>query len=253
MVEGDAFLAGGTWLFSEPQPQLRRLIDLAALGWKSLQQLPGGGLEIAATCRLIELEHFAAPADWTVAPLFRACVHALWGSFKIHRTATVGGNLCLALPASPMAALLTALDGTCLIWTPQGGERRIAARDFVTGSGRNALLPGELLRAILLPAGALRSASALRQASLTRFGRSAALLIGTRALGHGDFRLTVTASLRAPLRLDFESLPTPSTLSTGLLDRLTDSALHEDVHGGAGWKRAMTLRLAEEIRRELDA
>ena len=26
--EGDAWLAGGTWLFSEPQPHLRRLIDL---------------------------------------------------------------------------------------------------------------------------------------------------------------------------------------------------------------------------------
>lgn len=31
--DGDAWLAGGTWLFSEPQPQLRRLIDLAAAGW----------------------------------------------------------------------------------------------------------------------------------------------------------------------------------------------------------------------------
>jgi len=27
--EGDAWLAGGTWLFSEPQPQLRRLIRSA--------------------------------------------------------------------------------------------------------------------------------------------------------------------------------------------------------------------------------
>ena len=28
---GDAWLAGGTWLFSEPQAHLRRLIDLAEL------------------------------------------------------------------------------------------------------------------------------------------------------------------------------------------------------------------------------
>ena len=34
--EGDAWLAGGTWLFSEPQPHLRRLIDLEGFGWKSL-------------------------------------------------------------------------------------------------------------------------------------------------------------------------------------------------------------------------
>ena len=34
--DGDAFLAGGTWLFSEPQPHLRRLIDLHNLGWEPL-------------------------------------------------------------------------------------------------------------------------------------------------------------------------------------------------------------------------
>ena len=33
---GDAWLAGGTWLFSEPQVHLRRLVDLANLGWPAL-------------------------------------------------------------------------------------------------------------------------------------------------------------------------------------------------------------------------
>ena len=32
--DGDAWLAGGTWLFSEPQTGLRRLVDLTALGWR---------------------------------------------------------------------------------------------------------------------------------------------------------------------------------------------------------------------------
>ena len=30
--KGDAWLGGGTWLLSEPQPQLTRLIDLGSLG-----------------------------------------------------------------------------------------------------------------------------------------------------------------------------------------------------------------------------
>ncbi len=29
--DGDAWLAGGTWLFSEPQPGVTRLLDLTAL------------------------------------------------------------------------------------------------------------------------------------------------------------------------------------------------------------------------------
>ena len=239
---GDAFLAGGTWLFSEPQPKLRRLIDLASLGWPALRETAAGDLEIAATCRLATL------AD-TPHPLFRPCVAALWGSFKIHNAATVGGNLCLALPAGPMAALLTALDGTCLVWSPDGGEHRLAARDFVTGPRRHALRPGELLRAITLPRGALSRASALRQTSLTRFGRSAALLIGTSDAS--GFSLTVTASVRSPLRLDFAAMPSEAALAGALSRRLTEALLHDDVHGAAAWKRAMTLRLAEEIRETL--
>jgi hypothetical protein len=37
---GDAWLAGGTWLFSEPQVALTRLIDLVELGWPALRQTP---------------------------------------------------------------------------------------------------------------------------------------------------------------------------------------------------------------------
>jgi hypothetical protein len=52
--EGDAWLAGGTWLFSKPQRQLRRLIDLQSLGWKPLA-VKESGLEIAATCTVAQL------------------------------------------------------------------------------------------------------------------------------------------------------------------------------------------------------
>jgi CO/xanthine dehydrogenase FAD-binding subunit len=250
---GDAFLAGGTWLFSEPQPALRRLVDLRALGWPALATSPGDGLEIAATCRLAELEQFAAPSGWHAAALFGPCVNALWGSFKIRNTATVGGNLCLALPAGPMAALTTALDGECLVWTPDGGERRIPAAAFVTDAGRNALRPGELLRAVHLPAAALRRRCAFRQASLTRFGRSAALVVGTRDASDGCMSLTVTAATRAPIRMDFAAPPSAAALAARLSQDLPDAVLHDDVHGAPEWKRHMAGLLAEEIRLELSA
>ena len=53
--DGDAWLAGGTWLFSEPQPHLRRLIDLHGLGWAPLT-VSDRGLEIAATCEIARLD-----------------------------------------------------------------------------------------------------------------------------------------------------------------------------------------------------
>ena len=69
---GFAWLAGGTWLFSEPQPETDTLIDLGHLGWPALEASPAG-LDISATCRIAELYRFEAPREWVAAPLMRAC------------------------------------------------------------------------------------------------------------------------------------------------------------------------------------
>src|SRR5262249_36917696 len=109
---GDAWLAGGTWLFSEPQVHLRRLIALTDLKWPALTT-GETGLTIAATCTVAQLDALACPSDWLAAPLIDKCCRALLASFKIWKTATVGGNLCMSLPAGPMISLSAALDGVC--------------------------------------------------------------------------------------------------------------------------------------------
>src|SRR3954465_5338242 len=79
---GYAWLAGGTWLFSEPQPATDTLIDLDQLGWTPLQA-SAEGLDIAATCRIADLYRFAGPSEWRATPLFRECCNAFLASFKI--------------------------------------------------------------------------------------------------------------------------------------------------------------------------
>ena len=195
--EGDAWLAGGTWLFSEPQPAVRRLLDLTTLGWLSLV-VSEAGLEIAATCTIAELHDFTGPPDWTIHPLIRQCCEAFLASFKVWNEATVGGNLCNALPAGPMIALTAALQGTCLIQGP-ANDRRVDAADFVVGDTQHVLQPGEWLRAIHLPIAALTGRPVFRRQSLNTYGRSAALLIG---LDTGDsWTLTITGSVKHPVRL----------------------------------------------------
>jgi CO/xanthine dehydrogenase FAD-binding subunit len=247
---GDAWLAGGTWLFSEPQPRLRRLIDLAGFGWQPLR-IDERGLEIAATCTLTQLFGAATPLDWRAATLIGDCCRALLGSFKIWNAATVGGNLCLSLPAGPMISLTASLDGTCTIWTPARGERQVACVDFVTGAQRNVLEPGELLRSITLPVSALRCVTAFRRISLSPYGRSAALLIGRRSSDDGSFILTVTASTVRPVQLSFPDLPDPGELGAALEREIPLDLYHSDVHGAPAWRRHMTVEFAEEIRREL--
>jgi CO/xanthine dehydrogenase FAD-binding subunit len=246
---GDAWLAGGTWLFSEPQAHLHRLIDLSALGWPALTS-DANGLSIAATCTVAELDAMIYPPDWLAAPLINQCCRAFLASFKIWKTATVGGNICMSLPAGPMISLTSALDGICTIWQADGGERKIPASDFVTGNNTNVLKSGELLRQIDIPLTALKRRSAFRQISLTPVGRSAALLIGS-ITQNGAFALTVTASTKRPIKLSFQKLPDASELHNAILQIIPDDLYHDDIHGKPLWRKHMTLRLAREIRDEL--
>ena len=243
---GDAWLAGGTWLFSEPRPKVSRLLDLTAFGWRPLVA-SATGLEVAATCTLAELLTWPAPAEWAAWPLVRACGDALRASFKVANAATVGGNLCLGLPAGALISLVTALDGTVTIWSPTGPPRDVPALEFVIGPQLTALAAGELLRAVRLPVAALREPVAFRRAALAEHGRSAAVVIGRR-LG-ADLAVTITAATPRPVRV-----LVPAGAPAELVHRTVDDAVpgwHDDVHGDPRWRRAMTLRLATEVVTEL--
>jgi CO/xanthine dehydrogenase FAD-binding subunit len=246
---GDAYLGGGTWLFSEPQPRLKRLIDLTTLGWTPLTA-SADGLEIAATCTVAQLDAFAPPPAWTAAPLINQCCKAFLASFKIWNTATVGGNICMSLPAGPMISLTAALDGVALLWAQDGSARRVPVTEFVTGPLRNVLQPGEVLRSILLPISALSGRAAFRQISLANYGRSGALVIGTLA-ADGAFALTVTAATPRPIKLTFDTIPTTKDLQTRIDAEIPVGQWYDDIHGAPAWRRHMTLHFAQEIQEEI--
>jgi CO/xanthine dehydrogenase FAD-binding subunit len=241
LAPDERVLGGGTWLYSEPQPGTRALVDLTGMGWTPLESLPDGGLRVAATCTLDELARHPHP-------LFAPAVNALLGSWKIHRFATVGGNICLALPAGPMTSLFAGLAATAVIWTPTGAERRLPVADLVTGVRRTALAPGEVLRAVEVGGAVLRARSAMRRISLAELGRSAALLVAVA--GDDGFALTVSASTPRPYRVTFPVIPTANELADAV-DAIDD--WYDDPHGAPDWRRAMSLRLAEELREELGA
>jgi CO/xanthine dehydrogenase FAD-binding subunit len=250
--EGDAWLAGGTWLFSEPQPGLRRLIDLEGFGWEPLT-ISAQGLAIASTCKIVQLDALAMPADWQAAPLLRQCCRSLLASFKIWNTATVGGNICMSLPAGAMISLTTALEGICTIQLREGSERQVPVEDFVTGNHQNILQPGDLLRRIDVPVSALRKRTCFRRMSLTHMGRSSTLLIGTLCPQEGVFMLTVSASTVRPLRFTFPQLPEVGELRARLEQDIPDSLYLDDVHGSPAYRKHLTWYLAAEIHRELSS
>lgn len=249
--EGYAWLAGGTWLFSTPQIGTHTLIDLTTMNWPPLRIDPDG-LEIAATCTLTELTSFRALDAWSAAPLFKMCCDCLLASFKIWNAATVGGNICMSLPAGSMISLTTALEATYTLWPRGGAPRKVSSLNFVTGNHRNVLRPGELLRSIHIPARALSKRFAFRRASLTHWGRSAIIVIGTQNPATRDLVLTVTAATARPYQLRFDRVPDERTLRDAILAEIPEAEYFEDVHGSARYKRHLTYYFAEQVRAELD-
>lgn len=240
---GDAWLGGGTALFGEPRPSISRLLDLPSAGWPALT-VRDDGVEVAATCTVAEL--YRGLGEY---PIAGQCCHSFLASFKIWNVATVGGNLCSALPAGPMISLCSALGGVCLLIDASGAERSVPVADFVVDDGRTLLRDGELLRSIFLPWAALRGRTAFRRGSLHRHGRSAVLLIGV--LGEdGGLELTVTAATRRPWVFRFSAVP--SELSTALA-AIPPEAWTDDVHGRPVWRAHLTRYFAEQIRVELSA
>ncbi|MFD6134515.1 FAD binding domain-containing protein [Isoptericola sp. NPDC056618] len=259
--EGDAWLAGGTVLFSYGSQTLRRLLDVTTAGWPALT-VTDEGLEIAATCTVAELYAFPEAAAsgpvrgaWRALDLVRPCCDAFVASFKIWNTSTVGGNVATSLPAGPMTSLTAALDGVAEVWGPGGARRTQPVAELVTGEMRNTLAPGELLRAIRLPAATLRARTAYRRLSLSNLGRSGVLLIGRLDAPEdgGELVITVTASTRRPVQLRFPAGAHPDAVGlAAAIDVAIPSELyHDDIHGLPEWRRDMTYRLAEEIRAEL--
>lgn len=254
--DGDAWLAGGTVLFSYGSQTLRRLLDLTAAGWEPVTE-DTAGVTLAATCTIARLWDLGDPDGasvkrWPGLAVVRPCCDAFVASFKIWNLSTVGGNIATSLPAGPMTSLTAGLDGVAALWGPGGTVREVPVAELVTGDARNALAPGELIRSIRLPAHALSARTAFRRLSLSNRGRSGVLLIGRRD-PDGQFVLTVTASTKRPVQLRFaaEQEPDSGRLADAIGAAIPADLYHDDIHGDPAWRRDMTYRLAEELRLEL--
>ncbi|MGI5187372.1 FAD binding domain-containing protein [Promicromonospora sp. CA-289599] len=252
---GEAFLGGGTSLYSEPVPAgVTGLVDLTGLGWEPWS-VDGAGLRVAGTCTLAELVSGPGALGADTSGPYRAlglvapCVSALTLSSKVARVATVGGNLALGLPAGSMVGLFAALDAVAVIWTGgsvEGGSREVAVADLVTAAEVVDLAPGEVLREVRVPSAVLAQRTVFLRVSLTSTGRTAAMVTG-RAGGQGP-TIIVTASVPSPLSLHAHD--------HAAVDRWIDlldstGAWFEDVHGSREWRAAMTRRLAHEALDEL--
>lgn len=152
-------LAGGTDLIVQMKSgrvSPAEVIDLKRLpGLIGITQDDEGFLIGAATPCVQIAQHAGLRAAWP--GLVEAA--SLIGSAQVQGRASLGGNLCNASPAADSVPALIAVGAQCLIAGP-GGERVLSVAQLQAGPGRNHLAPGEILRALRIPAAQARQADA---------------------------------------------------------------------------------------------
>jgi aerobic carbon-monoxide dehydrogenase medium subunit len=256
------YLAGGTDLLLFP-PKCDFVVDISRAGISNIARTPEGDIFLGAGVTLQDLatsELVTSFADGALAGVASHC-----GNRPVRTTATVGGNLCNALPSADMAPVLLALDATCFI-TDVDSQESLPLSEFFVGP-RKTVLEDRLLVGLALPAEAAGRRCATNK--LTRSAEDIALVQVAVALDVADgkicnARVALGAVAPVPLRSTLaeaalEGVDTNPENSEALLEAIGDAARLaageadpiDDHRGSAEYRRDMvrvlTRRLLEEI------
>lgn len=232
------WLAGGTWIFSEPEPAARVLVDLEPLNWSEIE-VTEAGLTIGATCTLAAIARHAFPPEWTATHALQCAANEL-GSFKIANVATVGGNLCLAIPPSTFAPVMVLLGATYELWNPDGTVRQVPAREFQTGAKQTLLQPGEALRKIWIPAENLNWRVSFQRMCVATAGAAIAIVATAYNPSTQAVRFAIGACLPAPRLLEFPTPPSAAEIATALQTQLPVEWLINSPVASAAYRHEMT-------------
>lgn len=157
-------LAGGTDLYPSAGSTLTGdVLDLTAIADLRGITRDDTGLRIGACTPWSDI--VAADLPMGLTALQQAALQV--GGRQIQNAGTIGGNLCNASPAADGVPPLLACNARVELSGPVG-RRDMALSDFLVGPRRTALLPQEVMTAVMIPSTSLQ-------------GRSAFLKLGARA------------------------------------------------------------------------
>ena len=245
------WLAGGTWIFNEVQPQVKTLVDMEQLNWSEIE-VTDEGLSIGATCIQNELLDFSFPPPWTATEALKDAVREL-ASFKLSHAATVGGNICLALSASTFAPVMVALNAKYEIWRPKNEPYFVNAVDFQTAPQQTILQPGEVLRSIKIPIWNLAQwQTSFKRMAVCTAGYAIAIVVTAYHPQTQQVRFGIGGSVKSPRLVEFDSVPTPEQI-VGAIDELPLHTYIEDERSSAAYRRHITQVLMQRGIAELTA
>ena len=130
-----SFVAGGTDICRYSR-NFDFLVDINHAGLNGIEGSGAGDVLVGAATTLQEclndefLKNFAGGAICRVA--------GQHGDRSVRTSATIGGNICTALPTADMAPVLMALDAVCII-LDEDSQESIALADFFVSPGQTVL------------------------------------------------------------------------------------------------------------------
>jgi aerobic carbon-monoxide dehydrogenase medium subunit len=145
-------LAGGTDVLvklkqGELAPEI--LVDIKGIrGLSGIEYRAGEGMKIGPLTTIREIE--TSPVIREHLPVLSYAAHLL-GSVQVRHRATIGGNLCNALPSADTGPYLIAMGARVSVLGPTG-ERKMLVEDIFAASGKNSLGVGEIVTSIEIPA-----------------------------------------------------------------------------------------------------
>ncbi len=143
-------LAGGSDLLVDIDSGIRQAEHVVSLKEiTSLQQLTEteAGLEIGAACNVRTIQ--LSPLVQRGFPELTEMIES-FASPQVRNRATVGGNICSAVPCADFPVILIAL-GAEIELTSVSGTRRLLLHDFFTGPRQTVRAAGEILSRIFIP------------------------------------------------------------------------------------------------------
>lgn len=159
------FLAGGTDLIVDLKSgrvDVDYLVSLNRIDSLRGVSQQGGALYIGALTTITELDR--APV---VGESFSAILDATrkMAVPQIRNIATVGGNICSAVPCADLPPILSALHASVVLWSPKG-QRNVPLETFFVGARETIRHDDEVLKAVLVPRIPPRFAAAYARFSL---------------------------------------------------------------------------------------
>ena len=233
--DGARALAGGQTLINVMKARAASpdvLVDLNGLdGLAGIELRPDGALELGAMTTYTQL----LDSDEAKARPILGEVCATIADVQVRNRGTIGGNVCSNDPTNHLPPLMVALRAELTI-VGREGERTVPADEFFLGVYMTAVMPGELLTKITIPAGRADGFDAVT------IGRDGTCILNAAASLEGEPRVAIGCVGAVPHRATSVEQKLSGDLSEDAVKAAVSGLGAEldppgDVHASAEYRR----------------